>query len=84
MIEVRVKLYAGLRRYRPGLAIGQSFICSVPGDSTVGHLLDELGIPSLIVAIILVNGIQSEREHRLTDGDEVALWPPVAGGSSCR
>jgi len=82
MIEVRVKLYAGLRRYRPGLAIGQSFPCSVPEGTIVGHLFDHIGVPSTIVAIILVNGIQSDREHRLRDGDKVALWPPIAGGGA--
>lgn len=79
-MEVRVKLYAGLRRYRPGLAIGRSFPCPVPDGTTVGRLFDEIGVPATIVAIILVNGIQADREHRLRDGDEVALWPPVAGG----
>ena len=81
VIRVHVKLYAGLRRYRPGLAIGQTFECAVPDGITVGRLFAEaLGIPPEEVAIALVNGFHSERERPLSEGDQVALWPPIAGG----
>ncbi len=81
MIEVHVKLYASLRRYRPGLAIGQSFTCLVLGGTTVGGLSGEvLRLPPEEVAIALVNGTHCPRECQLNDGDHVALWPPIAGG----
>ena len=79
---VHVKLYASLRRYRPGLALGQSFPCTVPDDTTIGRLFAEvLGLPPAEMAIALVNGRYSDREHPLNDGDTVALWPPIAGGA---
>ncbi len=79
---VHVKLYASLRRYRPEIALGQSFQCALPDEATVGHLIVEaLGLPSQEVAIILVNGVYSNREQPLKDGDQVALWPPIAGGA---
>jgi molybdopterin converting factor small subunit len=79
---VHVKLYASLRRYRPGLALGQSLPCTVPDDMTVERLFTEvLGLPPDEVAIALVNGIQSDRDRRLSDGDAVAFWPPIAGGA---
>lgn len=79
---VRVKLYASLRRYRPEIALGQAFLCTLPDGSTVGHLIvDALGLPSQEVAIMLVNGVYSNREQLLKDGDQVALWPPIAGGA---
>ena len=82
MIQVHVKLYASLRRYRPGLAIGRAFECAVPDDTTVGHLVDGvLRLPAAEVAIVLVNGVHSDRERLLSDGDQVALWPPIAGGA---
>lgn len=81
MIEIHVKLYASLRRYRAGLAIGQSFACSVPESTTVGTLFGEvLGLPAEEVAIVLVNGVNRPREHPLSQGDSVSLWPPIAGG----
>lgn len=79
---VHVKFYASLRRYRPGLALGQPFPCAVPDDMTVGRLLSEvLDLPQDEVAIALVNGMQSDRGHPLNDGDVIALWPPIAGGA---
>ncbi len=79
---VHVKLYASLRRYRPEIALGQSFLCTLPDETTVGHLIvDALGLPSQEVAIMLVNGVYSDREQLLQDGDQVALWPPIAGGA---
>jgi sulfur-carrier protein len=79
---VHVKLYASLRRYRPELTLGQSFACCVPDDTTTGRLFAEvLGLPPDEVAIALVNGLYSDREHQLNDGDMVALWPPIAGGA---
>lgn len=78
---VHVKLYASLRRYRPGLALGQSFACTVVEGITVGRLIsDVLQLPADEVAISLVNGVYQNREHPLSGGDHIALWPPVAGG----
>ena len=82
MIQVHVKLYASLRRYRPDLPIGQAFECAAPHGITVGELVDGvLRLPASEVAIVLVNGVHSDRERLLSDGDQVALWPPIAGGS---
>ena len=81
MIRVHIKLYANLRRYRPELAIGETFACDVPDDTTVARLSGEiLGMPREEVAIALVNGVQREGTHGLRDADQVALWPPIAGG----
>jgi molybdopterin converting factor small subunit len=79
---VHVKLFASLRRYRPGPALGQAFACNVPDDATVEQLVGEvLHLPAGEVAISLVNGVYQKRGYRLTDGDHVALWPPIAGGA---
>jgi len=47
---------------------------------TLADLFEELKLPSGIVAIALVNGIAREREYVLRESDQVALWPPIAGG----
>jgi molybdopterin synthase sulfur carrier subunit len=80
-MDVTVKLFAALRRYRPGLALGQAFPCSLPEQATVADLISEaLGVPPQEVAIILVNGQQRDRGCTLRSGDTVGLWPPIAGG----
>ncbi|MBI5030092.1 MAG: MoaD/ThiS family protein [Chloroflexi bacterium] len=81
MIRVQVKLFADLRRYRPELGIGESFACEIPEDTTIAGLIDErLGLPRAEVAIVLVNGVQRQDADRLSDGDRIALWSPIAGG----
>lgn len=77
---VHVKLYAGLRRFKPDVPLGASFACTLPKDLTLARLFEELKLPSGIVAIALVNGIAREREYVLREDDQVALWPPIAGG----
>lgn len=78
---VHVKLYASLRRYRPQVGLGQTFPCSVPDDTTLRRLIfDVLSLPAPEVKIMLVNGVQSDLEAQLREGDSVALWPPIAGG----
>lgn len=79
-MTVHVKLYAGLRRYKLGVPLGASFACTLPDEPTVARLFEELQLPSDVVAIALVNGIAREREYVLREGDNVALWPPIAGG----
>ena len=80
-MEVYVKLYASLRRFAPDQPLGEPMPRHVPEGATVEHLMTEvLGLPHDVVAIVLVNGIRREPQHRLSPGDEVVLFPPMAGG----
>ena len=80
-MQVRVKLYASLRRYRPELRLGEAFGCELPDGATIGDLvLDVLKVPDQEVAITLVNGLRQAREYPLKEGDSVSIWPPIAGG----
>lgn len=79
-MTIHVKLYAGLRHYKPEVPLGVSFACTLPKDLTLARLFEELNLPSGIVAIALVNGIARELEYVLCEDDHVALWPPIAGG----
>jgi molybdopterin converting factor small subunit len=80
MITVRVRLYATLRRYRPEVKLGESLPMELPEGGTVGQLIKQLGIPAEVVKNIFVNHRQQGREYVLQAGDEVAIFPPVAGG----
>ncbi len=79
-IEVKVRVYAMLRSYLPGVPLGQSVRVRLPSEATIGELLEELGIPRTETKNCFVNGIQREFGHRLKDGDELAAFPPVGGG----
>jgi molybdopterin synthase sulfur carrier subunit len=80
MITVHVKLFATLRRFRPGLELGEAFPVELPDGATVGGLVQELGLPEDEVRIIFVNALFRDKEHVLVDGDEVGIFPPVGGG----
>jgi molybdopterin synthase sulfur carrier subunit len=68
---------AGIRRLRVEL----------PGEATVDALLTRVGelepaiAPALDSALPVVKGTHASRTQALTDGDEVALLIPVAGGA---
>jgi molybdopterin synthase catalytic subunit len=84
MMQVHVKLFAGLRQ----LAGWSSKSVELPDASTVGALLDHLNQqhPALNLNertfYAAVNQDFAQREDQLTDGDEVALLPPMSGGAS--
>lgn len=76
MIEVEVRLYASLRRYRTDSPLK----VLLPAGSTVLDLLDGIGVPSAEVQTVFVNRRALAREAVLQDGDRVDLFPAVAGG----
>ena len=80
MIEVNVRVYAGLRRHLPGVPLGQSVKVRLQPEATIAELLEELGIPRAETKTCFVNGIQREFGYRLGEGDDLAAFPPVAGG----
>lgn len=76
MVEVEVRLYASLRRYRADNPLK----VLLPAGSTVLDLLAGLGIPPAEVQTVFVNRRALAREAVLQDGDRVDLFPAVAGG----
>ncbi len=80
MITVHVKLFATLRRYSPGLKMGQALPVELPDGATVDHLIRQLGLPAEEVKMVFVNGLVRQRDHPLADGDELGIFPPVGGG----
>ena len=49
-------------------------------ELTIEQLLRQLAIPSDMVAIALVNGLQRPKSHQLAKGDVVKLVPLMGGG----
>ena len=74
-MRVKVKLFATLREGR------QKVIdMELPEDSTVQEIIDDLKIEKSEVAIMLINGRDGDFIRKLSDGDIIALFPPVGGG----
>ena len=61
---------------------GREHQVEVPPSSSVRFLLEELGVDSWIDRglVISMNGQKVDGDEPLSEGDEVALLPPVSGG----
>ena len=80
-----MRLFAGLREKIPDAARGRASVELADGAS-LWDLLADLDIPAEMAQMVLVNGVQTPRDRasrqaqRLAPGDDVAIFPPVAGG----
>ena len=79
-MKVEVKLFATLQSYLPAGARGDSVSIDLPPNATVGEVVASLNIPSDVACLIVVNGRDADPEQVLAPGDELALFPPLAGG----
>lgn len=79
-MNIKLKLFANLRQYLPGVPIGEAIDLDVPEHSTLGELAELLKLPPDEVKICFVNGIICELDQILNAGDEVGIFPPIGGG----
>jgi len=76
-MTIRVKLMAYLRNKLPA---GNAQV-EVDSGATVSALLRKLDVADGHVHLVMVNGAQeSNRARVLQEGDELVIFPPVAGG----
>ena len=84
LVKIRIKLYAMLSTYLPAGAVKNEADLPITEGQDIQSVLNELNLPEKMCHLVLVNGnyvAPSERTgHKLSDGDHLAVWPPVAGG----
>ena len=80
MVKADVRLYASLRRYVPQLGLGEAIELELDEGATIRHIFARLGLPESEVKRVIVNGLSRGYEYTLSDGDRIAIFPPVAGG----
>lgn len=80
-MQIRVRLMASLRgKLPPGSPGGTAVLDLEPGAAVVSAL-EKLGIAGGQVHLVMVNGdMEPDRGRALADGDELTVFPPVAGG----
>ncbi len=83
-MDIQVKLFATLKD-RAG---GSPVTVELPDEATVATLLDRLGqtqpklAPALATCLVAINQEFAFGSTLIRAGDEVALFPPVSGGST--
>ena len=84
-MKITFKLFATLTDHLPADARRSNQVeLDVAPDASISQIIEPFGLPPKLVHLVLVNGKYVAPEHRLTttlsDGDVLAIWPPIAGG----
>lgn len=75
-VEVYLKL--NLQEYAPDQ--GKQYTYRILNSATVHDLINELHLPEEESLLIIINGVQASLETNLQKGDQVTLFPLIAGG----
>ena len=79
-MEIKLRLFGDLRKYLPGLGIGEEHKLVIETDTTVKDVLLMFEIPLDRVKIILVEGRAKSLDYILNNSERVSIFPPIAGG----
>ena len=83
-MRVVFKLFASLSDLLPAERRGNLVDIEVMPGTTVGDLITRYRVPEKSAHLVLVNGhyiaTAARTTHVLKEGDELAIWPPIAGG----
>lgn len=79
-MDVDIALFAYLADHQPdGLGGRLPRTFALDEGTSVTDVIASLGLPDE-PRIVFVNGKHAEESYVLTDGDRLAIFPPVAGG----
>ena len=80
-MRVEVRLYATLADDHPDLRAGEPIDLELRGEASLPDLLRKLGIKPRAVHLVIIDGrVVHDHGCALSDGNRVALFPPVGGG----
>ena len=83
-MQIQLKLFATLTDYLPAGAVKNQIALAVDERTTIDQLIDRFNLPRSLVHLVLVNGVYIYPDERpgktFTNGDVLAIWPPIAGG----
>jgi sulfur carrier protein ThiS len=78
------KLFAGLGEYLPAEAEANATLIEIDVNDSVYDVIAKFNIPLEKIHLVLLNGVYLHPDERATrtfsEGDILAVWPPVAGG----
>lgn len=82
-MKVELRVFATYRKpvaEKLGQKTEDSIYVDLSEGSSLGQLIDLIGLGEEAVIISLVNGIHQDKNYLLSDGDRIGLFPPVGGG----
>ena len=83
-LKVTVKLFASLGQYLPSGAKRNQIEMEFPEGTTPADVVERLNVPRELAHLVILDGVflpPSERRTRvLSEREELAIFPPVAGG----
>ncbi len=83
-MKIKLKLFASLGKFLPTGAERNVATIEIDEGTAIWSLLDSYNVPRKNCHLVLINGVFQPPEIRgtvtLKEGDELAVWPPIAGG----
>jgi molybdopterin synthase sulfur carrier subunit len=79
-VRVKIKLHATLRKFLPAGSDADGAMLDVADGATVGEVIDRLGIPPKHAGMLVSGEEFLEVTSVLRDGQELSIFPPMAGG----
>jgi len=79
-MNVNVQLFAYFRKEIKGLDAEGRKTVTLPESAKMSDLLKALGIPQGRFKLIILNGLHCREDKPLSEGDQVSIFPPIAGG----
>lgn len=83
-MQITLKLFASLTPYLPAGTQGNQADLTLTENATVQDVIERFTLPAKLVHLVLLNGVyvapEQRNTQRLASGDQLAIWPPVAGG----
>ena len=70
-MKVEVKLYASLTSRMPEITRGKPYSMEVREGTTIQNLLEELKVPRERIKLVFLNGVYSEGNEVLKEGDSI-------------
>jgi sulfur carrier protein ThiS len=84
MTRITLKLFATLGDYLPPDARDNRVDLDIDESDTVQGILVRHQVPERLTHLVLINGVYippaARATQRLAPGDQLAVWPPIAGG----
>ncbi len=79
-MAITLKLSTSLRSFVDGYDAVNGLELGKGSGKSIAQVINELGIPSENVKIIMVNGLYAKPDRVLADGDRLGLYPGMGGG----